>query len=90
MVCFALGTWVGGMYTTDCCRYLAARGYPITVVTPGNNKNEILRVVQRLGSQFEQVVLLVVHGGVTPRDVVNEAKSQLLQVGARIAGASDP
>ena len=58
IVCFTLGTWVGGMFTTNCCRYLATKGYPITVITPGNNKTEILRVVEELGSNFEQVVLL--------------------------------
>ncbi|MEG4571319.1 phenylacetate--CoA ligase family protein [Microcoleus sp. N3A4] len=58
VICFALGTWVGGMYTANCCRYLASKGYPVTVVTPGNNKTEILRVVQELGEHFEQVVLL--------------------------------
>jgi phenylacetate-CoA ligase len=58
VVCFALGTWVGGMFTASCCRHLAARGYPITVVSPGNNVSEILRVVQRLAPEFEQTVLL--------------------------------
>ncbi|HEY6421721.1 MAG TPA: phenylacetate--CoA ligase family protein [Pseudonocardiaceae bacterium] len=58
VVCFALGTWVGGMYTASCCRHLAAKGYPITVITPGNDVEEILRVVTALGPQFEQVVLL--------------------------------
>lgn len=58
VICFTLGTWVGGMFTTNCCRYLASKGYPITVITPGNNKDEILRVVQELGGNFEQVVLL--------------------------------
>ncbi|MGB3403051.1 MAG: phenylacetate--CoA ligase family protein [Microcoleaceae cyanobacterium] len=58
VVCFALGTWVGGMYTANCCRHLACKGYPITVITPGNNPAEIFRVVKELGSVFEQVVLL--------------------------------
>ncbi|MDF5728151.1 MAG: phenylacetate--CoA ligase family protein [Rhizonema sp. PD38] len=58
VICFTLGTWVVGMYTTNCCRILATKGYPITVITPGNNKEEILRVVQELGSHFQQVVLL--------------------------------
>ncbi|HVF11209.1 MAG TPA: hypothetical protein VNA16_10420, partial [Abditibacteriaceae bacterium] len=58
VVCFALGTWVGGLYTTQCCRHVAAKGYPITVIAPGNNKEEIFRVVQELGPHFEQVVLL--------------------------------
>ncbi len=57
VICFALGTWVGGMYTASCCRHLAAKGYPITTITPGNNKDEILRVVQELGGFYEQVVL---------------------------------
>jgi phenylacetate-CoA ligase len=58
VICFSLGTWVGGMFTTNCCRWLASKGYPITVVTPGNNQQEIFRVVQELGPAFEQVVLL--------------------------------
>lgn len=58
VVCFALGTWVGGMYTASCCRHLAAKGYPITVITPGSDVEEILRVVTALGPQFDQVVLL--------------------------------
>ena len=58
VVCFPLGTWVGGMYTANCCRHLASKGYPITLITPGNKKNEIFRVVQALAPQFEQVVLL--------------------------------
>ncbi|GII66041.1 phenylacetate--CoA ligase [Sphaerisporangium krabiense] len=58
VICFALGTWVGGMYTAACCRHLAAKGYPITVATPGNDIGEILRVVGELGPHFDQVVLL--------------------------------
>jgi phenylacetate-CoA ligase len=58
VICFSLGTWVGGMYTAGCCRHLAAKGYPITVVTPGNNLTEIFRVVQDLGQWFDQTVLL--------------------------------
>jgi phenylacetate-CoA ligase len=74
VVCFALGTWVGGMYTTACCRHLAAKGYPIVVVTPGNNRDEILRVVEQLGPAFEQVVLL----GYPPfvKDVVDTGRAR--------------
>lgn len=58
VICFTLGTWVGGMYTTACCRHLATKGYPLTVITPGNQKPEIFRVIRELGEQFDQVVLL--------------------------------
>lgn len=57
VVCFALGSWVGGMYTTACLRHVAAKGYPVTLVTPGNQKLEILRVLRALAPSFEQVVL---------------------------------
>jgi phenylacetate-CoA ligase len=58
VVCFPLGTWVGGMFTAAACRHLAAKAYPITVVTPGNHPAEILRVVRALGPRFAQTVLL--------------------------------
>lgn len=74
VVCFALGTWVGGMYTANCCRHLAAKDYPITVITPGNNKTEIFRVIQALAPAFEQVVLL----GYPPflKDVIDSGVAQ--------------
>lgn len=73
VVCFALGTWVGGMYTASCTRALALKGYPITLVTPGNNPEEIFRVLQDLGEGFEQVVLL----GYPPflKDVVDKGRT---------------
>ena len=58
VICFALGTWVGGMYTANCCRLLSFKGYPVTLVTPGNNKDEIYRVIEDIGNAFDQVVLL--------------------------------
>jgi phenylacetate-CoA ligase len=58
VVCFPLGTWVGGLYTTACVRHLAAKGFPVTTVAPGNNKAEILRIIPELAPHFEQVVLL--------------------------------
>lgn len=74
VVCFALGTWVGGMYTASCCRHLASKGYPIMVVTPGNHKPEIFRVIQALSPAFEQVVLL----GYPPflKDVIDSGIAQ--------------
>ena len=57
VICLALGSWVGGMYTSAACRHLAVKGYPITVVTPGNDVAEILRVVRELAPLFDQVVL---------------------------------
>ncbi len=58
VICFALGNWVGGIYTASCCWHLARKGYPLMVATPGNNKTEIFRVIREMSPLFEQTVLL--------------------------------
>lgn len=58
VVCFALGNWVGGLFTTSCCWHLSQKGYPLMVATPGNNKDEIFRIIRTLSPNFEQTVLL--------------------------------
>jgi phenylacetate-CoA ligase len=75
VVCFALGNWVGGLYTTSCLWHLARKGYPLMVATPGNKKEEIFRVIRELAPHFEQTVLLgyppfvkdVIDAGLTER-----------------------
>jgi phenylacetate-CoA ligase len=77
VVCFPLGTWVGGMFTAACCRLLVSKGYPLLVVTPGNQTPEILRVVADLGPLHEQVVLL----GYPPflKDAIDAGRAQGLE-----------
>jgi phenylacetate-CoA ligase len=58
VVCFPLGTWIGGMYTASCCRHVATKGYPLVTVTPGNQKPEIYRALKTFAGGFDQVVLL--------------------------------
>ncbi len=74
VVCFALGNWVGGLFTTSCCWHLARKGYPLMVATPGNNKDEIFRIVRTLAPEFEQIVLL----GYPPfvKDVIDAGQAE--------------
>jgi len=76
IICFAMGTWVGGVFSAQCCRLLNQKGLPITVLTPGNNKTEILRVVTELGPMFDQIVLL----GYPPfvKDVIDTGRADKL------------
>jgi phenylacetate-CoA ligase len=57
VICFALGSWVGGLYTLSCCRHLATKGYPLTVVAPGNQPLEVLRALKAVGAHYDQWVL---------------------------------
>eukprot|EP00877_Chromochloris_zofingiensis_P002529 jgi/Chrzof1/12277/Cz06g28120.t1 len=58
VICFPLGGWVGGIFTTFIMRYLSQKGYPLTVVTPSNKVPDILQFINDLGAAFDQVVLL--------------------------------
>lgn len=74
VICFPLGNWVGGVFTTSCLWHLAQKGYPLTVATPGNKPGEILRVVREIGPHYQQTVLL----GYPPfvKDVVDTGLAQ--------------
>lgn len=71
--CFALGVWIGGVFTYEAIKLLAKRGkYPLTIINPGLNKTEIIKVVKNLGDKFEQVIL----GGYPPfiKDVIDDGE----------------
>lgn len=68
---FAMGAWIGGLFTYEAIRLLAERSqYPLSIITPGLNKKEILNAVQELGPQFDQIII----GGYPPfiKDVIDE------------------
>ncbi len=57
VVCFAMGLWVAGSYTAASFREVARRGFRITTVTPGIEREDILNVLRMLAPQFRHVVL---------------------------------
>ncbi|EFN53493.1 hypothetical protein CHLNCDRAFT_36451 [Chlorella variabilis] len=58
VVAFPLGSWVGGLFTTLCLRFLTLKGYRLTTVTPGNKVGDILSLVQALAPHHSQTLLL--------------------------------
>lgn len=68
---FAMGSWIGGVFTYQAIRYIAEDGtYPLSIATPGVNKAEIIKVVKKLGDQYDQVII----GGYPPfiKDALDE------------------
>lgn len=67
---FSMGIYIGGTFTLNCCMRLAQKGYPLTIMTPGINLEEILRSVHELGDQYDQIIM----SGYPPfvRDILDE------------------
>lgn len=71
IVTFGMGVWIGGIITYQAFRYLSERGYPVSVITPGTNKQEIFEALRRLAPLYDQVILC----GYPPflKDLLDEA-----------------
>ncbi|HEV7121397.1 MAG TPA: hypothetical protein VGN56_01065 [Candidatus Paceibacterota bacterium] len=74
IVCFGMGVWIGGLITYQAFDLLARRGYPISILTPGINKAEILKTLRDLAPQYQQIVI----AGYPPflKDVIDDAVAQ--------------
>ncbi|MHB1769708.1 MAG: phenylacetate--CoA ligase family protein [Minisyncoccota bacterium] len=69
--CFAMGAWIGGLFTYQAVERLAERGnYPLHLITPGLAKEEALKAIRKLGSLYDQVII----GGYPPyvKDLVDQ------------------
>ena len=71
IVCFGMGVWIGGLITYQAFELMSRRGYPISILTPGINKTEILKTLTDLAPQYKQIIL----AGYPPflKDVIDEA-----------------
>jgi len=59
IISLALGTWTSGEKMSQALRQIAAGGrYRMTVVSPGTDVEEILRIVQEISPHYERTVLV--------------------------------
>lgn len=72
---FAMGAWIGGLFTYQAVKNVAERGnYNLSIITPGLNKQEIIKSIVNLGKNYDQVIL----GGYPPfvKDVIDAGLEQ--------------
>lgn len=76
IVGFAMGTWIGGVYTLQASDELIERGHLLTISTPGIDADAIIRDLGELGPFYEQVVI----AGYPPfvKDVLDQAPDHVL------------
>jgi phenylacetate-CoA ligase len=92
VVCFGMGVWIGGMITYKAFELTAIRNnFPISIITPGINKKEILNVLKELAPNYEQTII----AGYPPlvKDIIDEAilmgiKVQDLNIKVKFAAES--
>lgn len=53
---FAMGAWIGGLFTYQAIRYVAEKGYSLSIITPGTNTPEILKAVKKLAPYYDQII----------------------------------
>lgn len=70
---YSMGLYVAGTFTLNSCITIGKKGYPLTVITPGINKDDVLKIVAKIGSSFDQVVLCAYPP--LAKDIIDEGKA---------------
>jgi len=73
IVGFGMGAWIGGVITYQAFNILGERGYPVSIITPGPNKKEILETFRKIAGKFDAVILC----GYPPflKDILDEGEA---------------
>jgi len=71
VVCFGMGVWIGGLITYQAFEIIGENGFPVSIITPGINKEEIFKALKKLAPSFSQVIL----AGYPPfiKDILDES-----------------
>ncbi len=75
IVAFGMGVWIGGLITYKALELAAYRlNFPLSIITPGINKQEIFKALKNLARFYRQVILI----GYPPfiKDVIDDAQAE--------------
>ncbi len=57
IITFSMGIYIAGIITLNSVLRTAQKSYPMTVIAPGINADDTLRVIKEMGQKFEQIIL---------------------------------
>lgn len=57
VVCFSMGTWIAGSFTTASAIRVANKGFKLNIVTPGIMQEDAINSIKHLGQQYDRIVL---------------------------------
>jgi phenylacetate-CoA ligase len=55
--CFSMGNYVAGVYVYTSAKLASQKGYPLTVVSPGLNYQDIFDMLEQLAGKYDQIIL---------------------------------
>lgn len=69
---FGLGIWIGGIFTYKALERLSQKGYKLTIVPTGTNKEQFLNAIKKFAPFYDQIILM----GYPPfiKDVLDEGR----------------
>lgn len=73
VICFSMGTWIAGSFTTTSSVGYIDKGNPVNIVTPGLEKTEAVNAIKNLAHLYDQVVI----AGYPPfvKDIIEQGKA---------------
>ncbi|MEI8232331.1 MAG: hypothetical protein WCG44_01170 [bacterium] len=57
VVSFAMGSYLAGTYTANSVRWVASKGYDLTVISPGIGSQDGLKMITELAPFYDQIIL---------------------------------
>ncbi len=54
---YAMGMYVAGVSTLNSMVHLVKKGFPLTIVSPGSDKDSIISIIKELGDNFDQTII---------------------------------
>ncbi|MDO8493201.1 MAG: hypothetical protein Q7S19_01515 [bacterium] len=72
--CLGMGVWIGGLITYQAFKILAENGRPLSIITPGTNKQEVFQSLRNISHKYEMTILC----GYPPfiKDILDESQSE--------------
>lgn len=73
VVSFGMGAWIAGSFMTSITQLISRKGYPLMVITPGLEKDLLIKLIKDLSPNFDQVLII----GYPPfvKDILDSGKN---------------
>jgi len=67
VVTMALGLWIAGQLVAGATKPIVDKGrYPLTLVTPGADVEQIIKIIKGIGADYDQIIIVVYPSLLTP------------------------